>query len=301
MRSVVGFGLVGMCVALMGCGADLGTCDSAASEQLVYLNGVPYFEGQGLVQQSCAGAQCHTVGAVGAARSGVPHSLDFDVEVLTAQSQEDRLDALRDGISLIRDKATELWTLIDNGEMPPGRAGERPKLAWKRDLEGVVDANLDGIDTADGRDIVRNWLACGSPIVSATDDSPYADQAARFGVVRPAGDARVEATWESVYANVLTQCASCHRPGSTFPDLDLSSSDTAYTELVGGSAMSGGACSGRILVTPNDCQGSVLYKKLQPAGMATDLCGDAMPLGGTAIPTDQLQAVCDWITAGAIK
>lgn len=300
MRSVVGLAVVGLC-ALVGCGADLGTCDMTVSMQLVYLNGVPYYEGQGLVHQSCAGSQCHTVGAVGAARSGVPHGLDFDVEVLTSQSQPDRVNALRDGISKVRDEASQMWTLIDSGEMPPGRAGERPGLAWKRDLDGMVDANLDGIDTSRGRDIVRNWLACGSPLVSAVQGSPYADEAALFGNVLPAGEMGVQPTWDSIYASVLTPCASCHRPGSTFPDLDFSSSDTAYTELVGKPAMNGGACNGRTLVVASDCQSSVLYKKLQPEGMATDLCGSPMPLGGTPIPSDQLQAVCAWIDAGALK
>src|SRR5262245_38153520 len=66
--------------AMSACGPDLGTCDMAkATAPLVYLNGVPYTEGQALIYQNCAGSQCHAASAVGVSRTGAPHGLNFDV------------------------------------------------------------------------------------------------------------------------------------------------------------------------------------------------------------------------------
>jgi hypothetical protein len=304
MRSVVALAVVGVCWVLAGCGADLGSCDVVAAEQVVYLNGTPYFEGQALVEQSCAGSQCHAAAATGGSRSGVPHGLNFDVQVLTAESDPSRLGVLREGISRIRDEAADVWKFIDNGEMPPGAVGARLGLPWKRDAAGMVDAALAGVDTAAGRNIVRNWLACGSPLVSATTDSPLAQQAAVFGAVMEGGSGgAVMPTWDSIYTNVLSQCVGCHKPGSEFAALDLSTKEGAYTALIDKAGAASGNCAARKLVIPGNCQDSVLYTKLQPkeAVAMGKVCGGQMPKGGMPIPAAQLQAVCDWINAGALQ
>ena len=82
----------------------------------------------------------------------------------------------------------------------------------------------------------------------------------------------------------------------------MSTKEAAHAALVNKDAYSGGKCANmnRKLVVPGSCENSLLYVKLQPAGQAPNLCGDPMPYGGSAIPAAQLQALCDWIKAGAM-
>jgi hypothetical protein len=301
---VIGFALAFASV-VSGCGPDLGMCDKEAAERVVYLSdGTPYFEGQAIVHQSCAGSFCHANGAVGAARSGVPHGLNFDVQPVGMQSTPENLTALRNGIATIREEKDELYALVESGEMPPGDAGERPGLTWRTDKEGTIDALLPGVTSEAGKDKVRNWLACGAPLVSGTTDSPQAGSAALIGLVRDSGKVTTTGTFDSVYDGIFAGCVSCHGPGTPFATtqaLDLSTKDLAFAGLVNKDAFATGACAGRKLVVPGSCETSLLYQKLLPAGQAQNLCGAPMPLGGTPIGAAQLAAVCDWIKAGATR
>ncbi|HKU43850.1 MAG TPA: hypothetical protein VJR89_37075 [Polyangiales bacterium] len=292
--------------AMSACGPDLGTCDMDAAKKAVYLNGVPYTEGQALIYQNCAGSQCHAASAVGASRTGAPHGLDFDVSPMDKTSTADKVPVLQAGIGNVRDEADELWQQVDSGKMPPGKAGDRPDLPWT-DVTGTVNVMLTGLDLAEARDKVRNWLACAAPIYAATSDSPQKDAVMALGAVGdPGTPPSVGPSWSSVYTNVLSSCGSCHNPSSPFSNqaLDLSNKDTAYMQLVGKMAFSGSGamCSGRTFVIPKDCQNSLLYQKLQPKGAVANLCGMPMPYGSPdPVPEAQRKAVCDWITAGAMN
>ncbi|HKP58080.1 MAG TPA: hypothetical protein VJV78_15215 [Polyangiales bacterium] len=270
----------------------------------VYLEGTPYVEGQALVFQSCAGSQCHAVAATGTARTGAPHGLNFDVSPITKTSTQTSVDQLNAGISEVRDEAETLWRVIDNGSMPPGKAGERGDLHWT-DKTGTMDVMLTGLDLAEARDKVRNWLACAAPIVAATSDAPLKSSVMGLGAIADPGTPPASApTWSSVYANVLAGCTSCHSAMSPYPNqkLDLSNPDTAYMQLVDMPTFSGSGalCGGRTLVKKSDCANSVLWQKLVPMGM-TPPCGAPMPLVGDRISDANRKAVCDWINAGAAK
>lgn len=296
--------------AMSACGPDLGTCNmDAAKAPLVYLNGVPYTEGQALIYQNCAGGKCHAASAEAVSRTGAPHGLNFDVSPMDKSSTPDKVPVLEAGIAKVRDEADELWGQVDSGKMPPGKAGDRPDLPWT-DATGTTNVMLTGLDLAEARDKVRNWLACAAPIVAATSDSPQKDAVSAYGAVVDPGKApTVAPTWTSVYTSVIAGagCTSCHNAnGSTaFPTqaLDLSTKDTAYTQLVGKMAFSGGGamCSGHTFVIAKDCKNSLLWQKLQPKGAVAGLCGMPMPFGGDPVPTASQQAVCDWINAGAMN
>lgn len=303
MRAVlVGFAMSSLVVA---CGPDIGQCDMPAATKLVYLNGVPFVEGQALVHQSCAGSTCHASSAVGEVRTGAPHGLNFDVAPLTKDSTAKDLRVLRTGINEIRTEADELWAVIDDGAMPPGKAGDRPDLKWYSDAAGTQDAMLTGVDLAEARDKVRNWLACQAPIVAATTDSPLAASAKsmRLGAVTDPGTAQVSADFQSIYDTLLTTCTACHSPSGAYSKfvIDFSSKDAAYKTLVGKSAFTGsdGKCKGRTLVKPNDCKGSLLYQKLAYATGSPETCGASMPYLAPMVSTDLQEAVCEWIDAGA--
>jgi hypothetical protein len=296
-----------MSLGVVACGPDLGNCDMKAATKVVFLGGTPYVEGQALVYQSCAGSTCHASAAVGAGRTGAPHGLNFDVQPLTKSSSAKDLEILRSGINKVRGEADELWSVIDSGEMPPGKAGDRPDLPWFADAAGTMDAMLTGLDLAEARDKVRNWLACQAPIVAATTDSPYASQAKsmQLGSVMSAGVTTIKGTtFQSIYDNVLITCVACHGATSPYKNqaLNFSTKDAAYMSLVGKSAFAGtdAQCSGRTLVTKGDCMTSLLYQKLTLAKGSAELCGEPMPLTGPKISDEAQKAVCDWITAGAM-
>ena len=304
MRAV--FVGLAMSWCVVACGPDIGQCDMPAAMKVIYLNGVPFVEGQALVHQSCSGSTCHASSAVGEGRTGAPHGLNFDVAPLTKAATAKDLRVLRSGINEIRNEADELWAAIDSGSMPPGKVGDRPDLKWFTDAAGTMDAMLTGVDLAEARDKVRNWLACQAPIVAATTDSPLAANAKsmQLGAVMPAGEAPINADFESIYANLLTTCTSCHSATGAYKQLviDFSSKDAAYKTLVSKSAVTGseGKCSGRTLVKPNDCKGSLLYQKLAYATDSPETCGASMPLNLPMVGEEAQKAVCDWIDAGAM-
>jgi len=77
----------------------------AAATKVAYLNGTPYYEGQALLNTSCAGGSCHASGAVGAGRNGAPHGLNFDVAPLTKASSAADVGVLKAGLMEVRDEA----------------------------------------------------------------------------------------------------------------------------------------------------------------------------------------------------
>jgi len=190
--------------------------------------------------------------------------------------------------------------------MPPGKAGERPAPTFYSDAAGTTKAA--GLDLASGKDKVRNWLACQAPVVSGTTDTTdttlMADAMA-LGKVLPAGKASVGATFDSIYDTLTPQCASCHSVNGAYKQLaiDFSTKDNAYATLVSKPAVNGngGMCTGRTLVKPMDCANSLLWQKLKYPMGAPELCGAPMPFGAPMLSADIVQAVCDWINAGAMK
>jgi hypothetical protein len=104
----------------------------------------------------------------------------------------------------------------------------------------------------------------------------------------PSATGTPEPTFTWIEANILPGCGgvSCH--GSTSPAPILN-----YGDLVG--AMAENGCAGQTRVVANDSANSLFYTKL--AG--TQPCGSRMPLSGGFLPADEIQAVKDWIDAGA--
>jgi hypothetical protein len=289
--------------AVVACEPDLGACDMTAATKVAYVNGTPYYEGQALVNASCAGGSCHASGATGDGRNGAPHGFNFDVAPVTKTSTESDVSVLKAGVTKIRDEATELWGQIDDGDMPPGKAGERPAPTAYSDAAGTMKVALD---LASSKDKIRNWLACQAPVVSGTSDSAVKADAMAVGTIMDPGTASLAPTFQSIYENLLTtSCVSCHSATGAYKQLvlDFSTADMAYATLVGKATFtgSGGSCSGKTLVKANDCNNSVLYQKLKYVTGSPELCGASMPFGAAMVSADVAQNVCDWINAGAAK
>lgn len=290
-------------VAVAGCAEDLGTCQMNAATQVVYAsNGTPYYAGQALVQASCAEGVCHSVYAENANRKGAPHGLNFDVAPLTASSSEANVAALRDGISHVRDQAGELWGEIAAGTMPPGEAGNRGEQQWKAlDENGMAQVTpLTNITSDLAKSTVRNWLACGAPLIAGTNPGPNDAVAKSLGdVVAPLENMSTDGpTFENVYNTVFSTCKACHNPNVVKIGLDFTNETTAFSTLVDKAPFVGGegkcGAATQKLVTPGKCQESLVYLKLT----ATPPCGDRMPPGQT-VPDASLKLLCDWIDAGA--
>lgn len=170
----------GMCVAVLasalchGCLPDLGECDPAAAHRVTYTDdgtGRPAYEGQALINTSCGGGSfCHAERA--SDRFGAPAGLDFDLSLASSPEEVERLRRDRNAASELR---REILHQVRKGWMPPPGEGEEvvATLPKYRDLPAI--------DSEQGQEILRNWLACGLPVVERTEDD-------RAEGVEPVGD-----------------------------------------------------------------------------------------------------------------
>jgi hypothetical protein len=287
---------------LSNCSTDFGTCNMPAATTVVYKeDGTPYYAGQALVDSSCAHGVCHSASATAESRKGAPHGLDFDLEPLTLQSTPGNIDALRKGVAKVRDEGGEIHGEINGGTMPPGAAGDRTATLPKWKLEDGRDANLPGIGSDTGVSTVRNWLACGAPVVSgvgkvAADVPPEALAIAGGGLVPPRDSGAIEANFNSLYTQVIgPKCATCHSPSGSWSYLNLSTADLAYTNMVSKAGPT--VCASGNLITPGSVEKSLMYQKL----LSDMACGQRMPQNGPYLAEDALKPMREWIIAGALR
>ena len=101
------------------CGSDLGECpDNSAAQQAA---------GRKVVEQRCQ--ICHSSKLSGGQRQSAPAGVNFD------------------DLGTVRDKAEDMYSRAEDGEMPPAP------------YNAVTGADLDNM---------RAWLACGAPDVATT-------------------------------------------------------------------------------------------------------------------------------------
>jgi hypothetical protein len=147
----------------------------------------------------------------------------------------------------------------------------------------------------------------GSAGASAGAAGKPASSAAGSGAptTPPAGNNPApKGSFREVYNLALRDmCMSCHATGGIFGSPDLGSPEKAYDSLVDkdASTMAPGQCGGMgKLVTPGNCETSILYSKLT---QQMPLCGRRMPLSSDAMPQllapEAIEALCTWIKAGA--
>lgn len=254
-------------VWLVGCGTDLGECDRSLLGGSTDVLAPAPNSAQVVVNASCAGGLCHSATAKGEQRRGAPAELNFDV--LPATTAFEEISRVQDGTAVVQDSREDMWALIDSGDMPPPRP------------EGSGEMN------AADKETVRNWLACGAPVI-ATPVAAMHDDAFR-----------------NIYAMLRgMNCQSCHAPGlnmgSFLPMED--NACAAYDMLVGATA-SGPRCgtSGAVLVQASMPDASLLLQKLK----GTQPCGDSMPMGAPMplVATNEpfVTMLEQWIAGGALE
>lgn len=183
MRTLTSLAAVGSVAAWLslalvaGCAPDLGACDMPAARTVVYGvdDGAPAYAGQALIQASCGnGAFCHA--ELASDRFGAPAGLDFDLALAMTADETDRL---RRGQHDAYQWRHEILQQVDDGAMPPGTTGKQVAAL------GIPYRDLPALDSSAGREILRNWLACGVPVVERTAQDRPASTVA-VGAVVPA-------------------------------------------------------------------------------------------------------------------
>ncbi len=307
-----------LCLACACNPVDLGQCDEESAQEVYFdLSGFPAYGGQALTQTTCGnGSVCHSQSANSELRVGAPGDLDFDM-VGSRTSDDtvpdtDDIASLRRGRTKVFDHRFAIFEEVENGTMPPGRAGEEA-VAELSYLNTDGDP-LPALASKKGRDMLKNWLSCGAPVVERTSDSgPGRPE----GAMCPGGEVGdcyvrssaqvVNPTWQDIYTKVFVpQCVDCHSSGGVDfveeSQLDLGSAAVAYAALVGmASAGQDCASSGTTRVVAGNPDDSLLIHKVDGSTTAGDpVCGDPMPTG-TALSSQHIAAIRQWIQDGALN
>lgn len=318
--------LCALLLVVSGCAQSVGeSCNEDRARTIVYdEGGSPAYAGQAMLITSCAGGGsfCHADSAMN--RYGAPFGMNFDPTLAdSARFGDPSIGAnhLYQAQLASHHFRDSIYTQVVTGAMPPGTLGTSTSRAPYRVYASATDTvgtELPSLRSAEGREMLRNWLACGSPVVEATTAplpvpcSTNRDCALThrcdtahnecFGV-GAITDARAVTMphWSSIYATVLApSCALsiCHgTAGAALSgNLDLSTSATAYAALVGVPA-SVASCGTRIVA--GDPATSEFVAKLEGT-QALGTCGDTMPLGGMLSPTT-IGIIRTWITNGALN
>jgi len=279
--------------------------------------GTPLFEGQALLATSCGSGECHNGVAVGSTRNGVPGGFDFDIGIAcdgrvgAAACQTESLTRLRRGRNTVYEQRYDIYESVLDDTMPPnGRAED-----VRNNASSFVRADgtpLPRIDSPEGREILRNWLACRTPVVERAEEVRPPRAVGEYCGDGVSGDCVYttprevdvpDPNWPSIYDGVLVPlCVSCHAAGPrdyrVESQVDLSTADVAYEQLVG-VVSTGAYCKNRGLthIAPGNVDGSFFLAKLGD----TPECGVQMPLGGPYLPEEVLVPIRAWIAAGAAR
>lgn len=328
---LIGVSLVATAALSSACSEDLGSCDETEARRLIINNeGQVLYAGQAILNEACAAGQCHASAAKDALRQGAPKTLDFDLNPAPIAAAGDpfvpsgeleipldakALSLLRKNQRAVFDNRNLIWTQIADGLMPPDGVGQpfRDEQAGaEADLTQPCEKKetLGSITSAESRKILRNWLACGSPVVEASDMA--VDESTL--TMTPAGlpgsvgqqmpyclnldDCDLPITFDDLHAKLFVpSCkAACHEPGGQYGAFDLETVEKAYASLMGDSAL----CGGLPFVTVNDPANSYILTKMGGETEQT-ICPQLMPAGAvTPLPCGTRQ-VAAWIRYGAPK
>lgn len=145
----------------------------------------------------------------------------------------------------------------------------------------LLNSQLVSLPSPDQSLIVRKISGGHSGIpVNLSNDlrSAITEWSRQLGSLDDQSDPSVKATFSYIHRNILVpKCLSCHRPGGWRPQTDYSNYSTTTS-------------TGK--VTAGDAQASQLY---------TQCASQVMPLNDWSLNTSQLNAIRDWINAGALE
>jgi hypothetical protein len=352
--------LLVLVASITGCKRDLGDCNldgttedgstipGPAAFDTVYriTDGQPMYEGQAIVQSTCGdGSFCHSPAASGQDRIGTPAGLNFDIslvctdDVSTCQTNppyDDRVRRFEGNQGTIRSWAEGMIQEVRAGAMPPGEAGRRVRdnTPWLRE-DG---SELPSIESDEAKEILRNWLACGSPAIGRTEPAPTeAEQLQPCGSETeelicvysgPSGDLP-DPTWRDIYWTIMfTECVACHGPVNS--NTDQNPNNPLGGQIPGGASPAGlavldltGSDVNDTTNWPDESYDVVVDVSTSTAGPCAgagfviesgensedsimiekmrgiQTCGGPMPLSGNLLPAPLVDVVADWAAIGA--
>lgn len=260
------------------------------------------YVGQALVHSTCGnGTFCHTAGVTGVDRYGVPAGLNFDLLPAETAAQT---TTLRKGLRAAYEYRHAIMDEVRHGDMPPSGRGALVSSDGDRYREEPAS-----LSTSKGQEILRNWLACGSPIVERTDSNRPSGVAAIGDILSPRPvTVTTEPTWTRIYEDVLVpRCGTgpCHSEASHRAELTFANPARAYDALINQPA-AGDDCKdgGADLVVPGDPERSLLVQKLTGLDeTGQPVCGEIMPLRRRvlALPESLIDPIREWVEAGALE
>ena len=307
--------LVVLCLQAAACADDVGKCIGADKARVpVVVNNVVMYAGQAIVNHACT-TGCHASSAQGETRRGVPGGLDFDLLPVNEEDaagqrtnqkgdvvvklRSEQIAGLRARQQTIFDQRDAMWTQLQHKLMPP--VGEFESVLSKIFMiESGTECGrgkaISKLPAGAARETVRNWLACGAPLVES--NGTVVEKSRALGTVGyqypmcsdPAGDT-ITITLETLVDTSLSSCSGCH-PGLSPPN--LSSVDDIVAAIADGKEPE---CGGKPYVTPGDPDNSFLLDILTKD--IPSCKHERMPLNGPYLSAADLKKVSDWIAAGA--
>ena len=309
----------------LACTEEVGSCDDPrVGKDTVVAGGFVQYGGQAIMNQACA-TGCHASTASGSARNGAPVGLDFDLRPISEDEVEgtsangngdtvlmltaEQVAGLRGRQRNVFENRNLIWQQVKDELMPPGGMFETFKS-----LVGIANSPEDTpcaaqrpyapITEKRSMDVLRNWLACGAPIVetngTAIEKSAVAGRAGfqypSCGETGGDGGAGDVITLERVQTEIFerTACAACHPAFNSGFKLDLTSVAKSYETLVLDTAVQ---CEGKPYVTPGDPDKSFL---LDIVAEEEPACSQRMPQGGQ-LTSAQIALIRGWIEGGALR
>jgi hypothetical protein len=213
-----------------------------------------------------------------------------------------QLAGLRTRQQALYDRRNMIWELVKDFRMPP----PAKEFSVFRTLSQILSVSNDApcekgkayksLLSGESQEVLRNWLACGAPIVESNGEVvTKAQTAGQAGWQYPACEAPSgecgAASLETLLAGPLASCATCH-PSVIAPDF-TSAAKVVQTVVESDDEV----CNGKPYVTKGDPEQSYLYDliaKDEPG------CGrDRMPQGMPPLSEPEIAQVAAWITAGA--
>jgi hypothetical protein len=293
--------------------SDVGPCEGELSgRDTVIANDVVVYGGQAIINKACA-TGCHLSTARGAERRGVPAGLDFDLfpideakadgtkkagSTTIVKLASSQISGLRARQKKVIELANSIWQQVDDGIMPPtGTLGSYLTGIFTSKEKTPCKAGKSYADLGDAqtKEVLRNWLACGGPLVETNGaklEKSSAPGTAGDQYQACMKDPKSVVTLETLFTSTLSECGGCHNNPVVGPPSFLD------VDVLAAALRMESACAGKPFVTPGDPDNSYLLDLLKAPNPACK--HDRMPAGGLDPLSDRAIAeVTAWIAAGA--
>jgi hypothetical protein len=304
--------LLALIFLVSACSEDVGICQgSLQGRDTVVVNGNVVYGGQAIMNKACT-VGCHSSLATGDGRHGVPAGLDFDLfpvdqedtagtrkrgavtVVKLTNAQVEGLRARQKKIVAHRDL---IWQQVEDGLMPPaGMLDSVMSKIFASSEKTPCDPGkpYSKLPEPQTREVFRNWLACGAPLVET--NSPKVDKsvatpgAAGYQYQECKPEVAEVVTLERLFASTFGDCGGCHNnPAEPAPKF-LSVAGLAE------SLRKGKSCNGKPFVTPGEPAESYLLDLLKAPDPA---CNRRQMPVNDPLSERALAEITAWIAAGA--